>query len=250
MEESIIYDCRWSDALDAKFVRDFRNMCSTVFNYDFTDYEFNRKFIDNPYGKSVLVVVYLDGKPCAARALWRNDINGKESYQPGDTCVLEICRGKGIFPEMTRRAIAMLPKDAIIYNFPNQNSVKGYLNMGWSLLHDYHMNLFTTYKTYKKEHPYAMDDEFADWWIKGRQLLYIKRDGYYFLIAKHSRRFCYRVIAEVSEKTATQFPRKRLGIMFYLGDKVCWYNKRFASNHVVTKNPEIGYIPTWKIDAV
>ena len=92
MEENIVYDCRWSGELDDKFIDDFRSMCSTVFNYDFTIGEFNRKFVDNIYGKSLLVVVYVNGKPCAARALWRNDINGKEAYQPGDACVLDICR--------------------------------------------------------------------------------------------------------------------------------------------------------------
>lgn len=250
MDSIIEYDCRWSDNLDRKFIQDFREMCSTVFKYDFTEAEFSRKFINNIYGRSVLVVVYIDGKPCAARALWRNDINGQEAYQPGDTCVLEVCRGKGIFPEMTKRAISMIPEDAIIYNFPNQNSYRGYLKMGWTLIHDYHMNLFTTYHKYNQEHPYAMDDDFAEWWIEGRNLRHIRRGNHYFIVAKHSRRFCYRIVAEVSGRIAMKFPKQRFGIFFYLGDKVHWYNKRFASNHVVTKNPEIGYIPTWKIDAV
>ena len=250
MEESIVYDCRWTNDLDAKFIEDFRVMCSTVFNYDFTFEEFKRKFLDNIYGNSLLVVVYMDGKPCAARALWRNDIDGKEAYQPGDTCVLGICRGKGIFSQMTRKAIAMLPEDAIIYNFPNQNSFPGYMKMGWTLLHDYHQKLLTSYKSFAEEHPQKMDDRYADWWIRGRALMYTKCDGHFFLISKERRPFCYRVIAEVGERVAVQFPYRRLGLFFYKSKDITWYNKRFAASHVVTRNPEIGYIPTWKIDAL
>lgn len=250
MEESIVYDCRWSSKLDEKFVKDFRFVCSTVFNYDFTIEVFNRKFLKNIYGDSLLVVVYIDGKPCAARALWRNDIDGNEAYQPGDTCVLDLCRGKGIFSEMTRRAIAKLPKDAIIYNFPNQNSFHGYIKMGWSLLHDYHQKLLISYKSYFDEHPKMMDNKYANWWVKGRDFMYTKCDGHYFLICKEKRPFCYRVIAEVEKQIALQFPHRRFGLFFYKSKDITWYNKRFAASHVVTKNPEIGYIPTWKIDAL
>ena len=225
-------------------------MCSTVFNYDFTIGEFKRKFVDNIYGKSLIVVVYMNGKPCAARALWRNDINGREAYQPGDACVLEICRGKGIFSQMTRKAISMLPEDAIIYSFPNQYSFPGHLKIGMSLLHDYHQKLLTSAKSYREEHPQMMDDRYAEWWIKGRELMYTRCGGHYFLVCKDTRPCCYRVVAEVSKHIARQFPHCRVGLFFYKSKDTTWYNKRFATNHVVTRNPEIGYIPTWKIDAI
>lgn len=250
MEEEIIYDCRWSSKLDEKFIGDFRAMCSTVFKYDFTFEEFKRKYLDNIYGDSLLVVVYMDSKPCAARALWRNDIDGKEAYQPGDTCVLDVCRGKGIFSQMTRKAISMVPENAIIYNFPNQNSYPGYMKMGWTLLQDYHQKLLTSYKRFAEEHPQMMDKGYADWWVRGRHLMYTKCGGHYFLIGKESRPFCYRVIAEVEKDVAMQFPHRKFGLFFYKSKDLTWYNKHFASSHVVTRNPEIGHIPTWKIDAL
>ena len=250
MEESIFYNCRWSNSLDEKFIEDFRTMCSTVFNYNFTFEEFRRKFLDNIYGESLLIVVYIDGKPCAARALWRNDINGFVSYQLGDACVLDSCRGKGIFSQMTIKAVAMLPKNALIYSFPNHYSFPGHLKMGMLLLHDYHQKLLTSYKNFVLEHPQMMDDKYFSWWIKGRNLMYTKCDGHYFLICKDNRPFCYRVIAEVSKKNAQQFPYRRLGLFFYKSKDITWYNKRFAASHVVTRNPEIGYIPIWKIDAL
>lgn len=248
--ENIIYDIRWSNAVDEKFSRDFRHVCSTVFCNDFSQELFNRKFIQNIYGPSVLVVVYIDDVPSAARALWRNDIDGKEAYQPGDTCVMENCRGKGVFSIMTKKSIAFLPESAIIYNFPNPNSYPGYLKMGWKLLHDYNMRLLTSYKGYAKEHPVMMDDDYANWWIVGRKLTYIKRFGRYFLLQKDHRPLCYRILSEVSEQTAKKFAQTRFGFFFYKSETTTWYNKRFALSHVVTRNSELNYIPTWKIDAV
>lgn len=248
--ENIVYDIRWSNAVDEKFSQDFRHVCSTVFSNDFSQELFDRKFIQNIYGSSVLVVVYIDDVPSAARALWRNDIDGKEAYQPGDTCVMENCRGKGVFSIMTKKSIAFLPDSAIIYNFPNPNSYPGYIKMGWKLLHDYNVCLLTSYDEYKKDHPVMMDANYANWWVKGRNLTYTKRFGHWFLLQKDHRPLCYRILAEVDEQTAKMFPHTRCGLFFYKSEKQTWYNKRFALAHVVTRNPEIGYIPTWKIDAV
>lgn len=250
MENEIIYDIRWSDTVDEKFISDYRYVCSTVFKCDFTRGQFDKKFIKNIYGPSVLVVVYIDDVPSAARALWRNDIEGEEAYQPGDTCVLENCRGKGVFSNMTKKAIASLPKSAIIYNFPNPSSFPGYIKMGWTLVHDYSMSLLTNYSMYKKDHPIMMDKAYADWWIKGRNLYYTKRSGHYFLMHKDHRPFCYRILAEAEEDIAKQFRHIHFGLFFYKSIKCPWYSRRLALAHVVSKNANIKYIPIWKIDAV
>lgn len=249
MDSNIVYDCRWSDALDENFISDYLSVQQEVFNCG-TREEFELQFEKNIYGRSVVVVVYVDEKPAAARALWRNDVSGRESYQPGSTCVLPVCRGKGIFSEMTKRAMAMLPDNAIIYNFPNPNSYPGYIKMGWKLLHDYNVCLLTCYDEYKKEHPVMMSSDYANWWVKGRNLTYTKCFGHYFLLQKDHRPLCYRILAEVEEQTAKMFPHTRCGLFFYKSEKQTWYNKRFALGHVVTRNPELGYIPTWKIDAI
>lgn len=248
--ESIVYDIRWSNQLDEEFVKDFCLVCSTVFQNVYSVEYFNRKFIKNIYGPSVLTVVYVDDEPSAARALWRNDVNGKESYQPGDTCVMDNCRGKGIFSEMTNKSMALLPNDTIVYNFPNHSSYPGYIKMGWKLLYNYNLCLLTCYKTYAAEHPLIMDVEYAKWWVLGRNLTYTKRGTHWFLLQKDCRYFCYRILAEVDENIAKQFPYTKLGLFFYKSKKHTWYNKYFSPAHVVTRNPEIGYIPNWKIDAI
>lgn len=252
MEESIIYDCRWSSRMDEKFIEDFRTMCSTVFNYDFTFEEFKRKFLDNIYGDSLLVVVYIDGQPCAARALWRNDINGKEAYQPGDTCVLDVCRGKGIFSQMTRKAISMIPARAIIYNFPNHNSFHGYIKLGWRSIRENRLLLLTSYKEFKSLNPLNIDKRYFEWWIKGRQdIKYIKRFGKYFLIKKYPRPMSWKILSEVDEEIAKQMPKLKVpALIFYLGTKETFYNKWFATGHVVAKTRDDVIIPSWKIDAI
>lgn len=250
MENNIVYDCRWSDAVDEKFITDFNFVQDNVFAGEHTEAQFLHQYINNPYGQSVIAVVYIDGKPSAARALWRNDIYGKAAYQPGRTAVLAVCRGKGIFTEMTKRSIAMLPKEAIIYNFPNNNSYPGYIKMGWTLLHDYSLRILCSYKAFHKEHPIKIDNEYARWWIKGRDLFYTKRGGHYFIMHKFNKPLCYRILGEVDKEVAQWFPHVTCGLFFYKSKKITWYNKRFGKSHVVTRNPEIGYIPTWKIDAV
>lgn len=247
--KEIIYDCRWSDACDEQFIADYLYIQNKIFGVA-TRNEFHRQFEQNIYGRSVIEVVYINRKPAAARALWRNDVYGLEAYQPGSTCVIESYRGNGLFKEMTRRAINMLPTNAIVYNFPNHNSFSGYIKMGWTHLHDYGLRILTLPKAYRKEHPVMMDEAYADWWVVGRDICYTKRFGHYFLIRKDHRPLCYRIVAEVKKNIAEHFVHIKFGLFFYQSECTTWYNKRFAKTHVVTRNPELGYIPIWKIDAI
>lgn len=245
----ILYDIRWTDELDEKFISDFLFVQNEVFHCGSRE-EFKCQFEENIYGRSVVVVVYLDGEPVAARALWRNDIDGKEAYQPGSTCVLPICRGKGIFKEMTMQAISKLPSPAIIYNFPNYSSFPGYMKMGWNLVCDYRARLYISYKAYHQEHSMIADKDYVNWWFVGKKLKFVKRGSHYFLVQKDHRPLCWHILAEVDKESALKFPKMVAGILFYKSAKVTWYNKKLGASHVVCKNRDQEYIPTWKIDAV
>lgn len=251
MSTEIIYDCRWSDGVDEKFIEDFVATENEVFKNGYTKELFNKKYIDNIYGNSVVEVVYIDGVPSAARGLWRNDIDGKESYQPGDTCVTEACRGKGVFTEMTKRSIAMLPEDALIYNFPNQNSYPGYMKMGWHLVKEYGFALFNK-KKYFEEHPVKMDKQYADWWLPADDgLMYMNKGNDYFLARKMGKPLCYRVVACVEKETAEKFPKADFGVFFYRSERKSFYNSKLGLPiHVVSKDENIKYIPVWKIDVL
>ena len=246
----IIYDCRWTTELDEKFISDFCKVEHAVFHNNYSKERINCKYFQNIYGPSVLEVVYIDGEASAARALWRNDIEGREAYQPGDTCVMENCRGKGVFSEMTKRSIELLPKDVIIYNFPNHLSYPGYMKMGWSLLHEYGIRLFTP-KRYFAEHPIKMDNEYANWRVlENKCFTYLKKGGHYFLVKPDRRPLMKHVVACINEEVAKAFPKSSVGLFFYPSEKETFYNRWFMKSHVVCRNSDLQYIPTWKIDAL
>lgn len=252
MPETIRIDCRYSSEVDEKFISDFMAVENAVFGDYYSRTLFTHKFQDNIYGDSIIAVVYqADNKPIAARALWRNDIDGTPAYQPGDTCVLPEARGKGIFSDMTRKAVAMLPKNSIVYNFPNQNSFPGYIKLGWTEKHQYRMVLLSN-KKYAKEHPGEIDSEYFDWWIKNNpKIRYIKRGNALYAVKPYPRRFCFSVIGKIKREDAAKIkPLRKPGLIFFKSARRTWYNRAFAVGHAVSTCSALNYIPAWKIDAL
>lgn len=246
----IVYDCRWSDSIDEKFINDFIKIQNAVFGGGYTKKLFIKKYVENIYGKSVVEVVYLDGEPVAARGLWRNDIFGTSSYQPGDTCVTEVCRGKGIFTEMTKKSLEFLSDGDVIYNFPNQNSYPGYIKMGWHLVKEYGFILFKSAKKYLKEHPIKMDKEYADWWLKDADCFSYFKSGKEYFLVRPLRKFGYKICACVPKEVALNFKRKPFGICFYRSEKKTFYNKKMGLPIRVVSKQNIDYIPLWKMDVI
>lgn len=251
MSEKFKYDCRWSESTDEKFINDFVSVENAVFNCGYTKELFDKKFKKNIFGSSVTVVVYLEDKPVAARALWRNDVNDKEAYQPCDTCVLSDCRGMGVFTQMTKKAVEFIGRDVILYNFPNANSRPGYLKMGWHIGSVYSPALLKSVSSYKAEHPVMMDDEYADWWLnRNENYVFIRKKNECFLLRSMNKPKCYLVVSIVSEATAKHYPEINNGIVFYRSSKKTWYNKSLPDLFIVTTADNDAYIPTWKMDVI
>lgn len=250
MLQELRYDCRWSEKADDKFIDDYNLVQNTVFQNGYNKELFKKKFLENIYGPSIIIVVYSDEKPIAARAFWRNDIDGIEAYQPGDVCVFEECRGKGVFTEMTKKAFAMLPEDAITYTFPNSNSFPAHLKMGNKLVASYYPRLFS-HKKYQKEHTLKLDKDYAEWWFSAsKRIKHIKRNGSYYLVIDYGLPFMYIVLAEVEKEVAKKFPKSCIGIYFYRSTKTSFYNKNKRPLHIVCKDENVAYIPTWKVDSL
>lgn len=250
MSAELIYDCRWSNETDDKFISDYNQVQNTVFQNGYNKELFKKKYLENIYGPSIIIVVYGNDKPIAARAFWRNDIDGTEAYQPGDVCVLEECRGKGVFTEMTKKAFSMLEKEAIIYTYPNPNSFPAHLKMGNKLVASYYPRLFS-HNRYQKEHTLKLDKDYADWWFSASdRIKYIKRNGCYYLVIKYGLPFMHIVLAEVEKGTAKKFPKSCMGIYFYRSTKTSFYNKNKRPMHIVCKDDKVTYIPTWKVDSL
>ena len=242
------YDLRWSDDLDEKFISDFLLVQNTVF-HNGTRAEFERQFERNIYGWSVLVVVYSDGRPVAARALWRNDVGGREAYQPGSSCVIPEYRGRGIFTEMTERAIRLLPEESLIYNFPNDNSYSAYMKMGWHLVRKYKARPYLSYSAFLIEHPVRIDGQYAQCWLMVKKVYHTCIGGHYFMIKPDRRPLCYHILAETERSVAEKFP-KRCGLLFYLSSRPAWYDGRLGVTRLVSINQGDTRIPTWKIDCI
>lgn len=251
MQNNIHYDCRWSNEVDDNFIKDYCTVQNAVFKNSYSKELFLKKFTANIYGQSIIIVVYDKNKPIGARTLWRNDINNKEAYQPGDVCVLNEYRGKGIFTEMTKKAFSMLQNDAVIYTFPNSNSFPAHIKMGNKLIASYYPSLFTN-KRYKKEHSLLLDKEYVDWWFASRDdIKHIKRGEYFYLVMPYVLPMMYMVIAEVEKELAMKYKKCHWGIFFYRSTKTSFYNKNKRPLHVVCKaTSKIDYIPTWKVDSL
>lgn len=111
-----------------------------VYRKSFTIDWWNWKYNQNPMGESIILVAEDYGKIVGLRSLWKYDLmyrsNLLKAYQPVDTVVHEEYRGQGLFTKLTIAAINEAKHyDAdLLFNYPNQNSLPGYLKLGWYLL--------------------------------------------------------------------------------------------------------------------
>ena len=98
---------------------------------------FTWKHVDNPAGRSPVLVAEADGRLLGVRALlrWRL-VRGDEVVdvvRPVDTATHPDARGRGLFTRLTTDAIARetAAGTAFVFNTPNGQSRPGYLKMGW-----------------------------------------------------------------------------------------------------------------------
>ena len=252
MTEEIVYDCRLSSDVDDKFIADYISVANAVFHGNFVRDEFDNMYLRNIYGDSVIVVVYINGTPSAVRALWRNDIEGREAYQLCNVCVLETYRGRGIITGMTKRAMSMVNSGALFYSYPNTKAYPIYLSKGWKLIKSYYLRLLISNRKYREEHPFDADTRYVDWCIKYKPgTYYIKRGSAYYLVCKHPRPLCYEVFSRVSRSDALKFKKlSNIAFVFYNTTEKTWYNKSFVPLHVMANTDDVHYLPVWKMDSL
>lgn len=253
MEKQYTIKAIYSNEADEKFINDFCFACNTAFGDGAMPKEtFEKKFLANIYGPSIVCVCYdEEGNTAGARALWRNDIEGKVAYQPCDTCVLKEHRRQGLFEKMTFEALAMTEEGAIIYNYPNENSRRLYLKLGWELYGELKPRFYKK-KAYALEHPEMMSDEYYNWWIlgaRGTENKYRKVGKKYFWVKDYGR-FMQSIVAEISEKTALTMKKASRKPLLYWSEKHTWYSKKKESRFIVHKGNDKVKIPTWKMDVI
>jgi GNAT superfamily N-acetyltransferase len=97
---------------------------------------FRWKHLENPAGRSFMLVAELDGQIVGFRAFmrWRFVAGGStlRAVRAVDTATHPDHQGKGVFSTLTLRALEDLRRDTdLVFNTPNAISLQGYLKMGW-----------------------------------------------------------------------------------------------------------------------
>src|SRR5207247_2560043 len=97
---------------------------------------FRWKHVDNPFGRSFMLVAEAEERILGLRAFmrWRFAAGGREvgAVRAVDTATHPDFQGRGIFSLLTRAALDSLPADVgFVFNTPNEKSGPGYLKMGW-----------------------------------------------------------------------------------------------------------------------
>ena len=184
--------CEWSGEITDEHAQDFCDVCNAVFSDHFDLDYIRRKYEANIYGKSFIAVLYKDGVPVAAEGAWRNDIDGRPSFQICDTATLPAMRKRGYNTAIAKTIISQARQafpNGQIYRFSGPMShhmsellgfarTNLYLNMSCRASEDFLANV-----------P-VIDDAYADTFLnhkKGVHLLRINTywgGGHYFLAKK------------------------------------------------------------------
>lgn len=246
--DSIQFKLYWTNQLDDSSKHDFIEVHRKVFNSSFDEETFIRKYFDNIYGDSIIVLSYIENQCIAARAFWRNDINGIKAFQPCDTAVLSEHRGKGLFKKMNLKALEAIDEDTLVYNFPNENSYSGYLKMGWKEKDKKRYKIFN----WSKDPVDRIDRKYLAWLLgdknnKSRTSLYrfsIKDKTY---LLKKQRFNIYFVMGGIDKEDALNLNIPKFPICFnysvkgYLGRGLVTVTRN-GSNSID--------IPVYKIDTL
>lgn len=241
----------WTNEITTAEIEDFRNVVNTVFGDFCTEEYFRVKYLENIYGPSLLIIVYMDGKPIGANSLWRNDICGREAYYSAETSVIQSANSIGVFASMimTMSKLISKRKGIPLYTFPNSNSFPGFQKSKWNIR--WKRKVLFVPGISSNNQLQHIDRDYALWWlIQRKAVCYIKRFGHYYLIKAFGRRGC--VLGMVDKDTALHFPKlgNKYIFLFCYSDKETFYNRNKRPIPIVYCNVTDLYIPYWKRDAI
>lgn len=95
------------------------------------------KHVDNPFGKSLVLLALEDNQVIGVRAFmrwkWQRGSKVYSAFRAVDTATHPKHQGKGIFKKLTLKALEIGEErgDHFVFNTPNSQSKPGYLKMGW-----------------------------------------------------------------------------------------------------------------------
>lgn len=249
--DNLDYYMYMSDEVTNDKKTDFLSVVNTVFGCREDIAGFDKKYKNNIYGSSIIVVVYDKDKPVAARAMWRNDVEGMPAYQPCDTAVCSEYRGRGIFGHMTDMALESA-NGFLIYNYPNNNSRPLYKRRGWQVYREYYLNLMLSNAAYDRYNGEMVDEKYLNWWFEGRSNVFkLKRFGQCYLV-RQRKKGIYIIIGRISADVFKNSPMDKVkwGVVFYRSTKKPIY--KTSSVYTLYKNDGCAEvkIPLHKMDAI
>jgi GNAT superfamily N-acetyltransferase len=100
---------------------------------------FRWKHLQNPFGRSLILVGETDGRIVGLRAFlrWRFQAADRivEAVRAVDTATHPDYQGRGVFSRLTHEAIELVCEQAdLVFNTPNEKSLPGYLKLGWEMV--------------------------------------------------------------------------------------------------------------------
>lgn len=132
----------------------------------------NYKHVNNPFGKSIVLVAEENNKIIGLRAFmrWQWTCNAKiyNTFRAVDTATHPEHQGKGVFKKLTLKAVELAKKegDHFVFNTPNDQSRPGYLKMGWEVVDNIVVSLQPGYGSFwklkSKEFSYKVDIQAND----------------------------------------------------------------------------------------
>lgn len=249
--KDIEYRAVKSKTFEDSFISDYLVVLNDAFHSNQNSSFFERKYFNNVYGPSILVIAYCDSVPVGADALWRNDIDGHIAYQSADTCVREGYRGLGIFKGLVSKKLSLVEDGSLVYGFPNANSYHGFIKMGWTASTEYRPCLFTSINEYKKEHRNVIDNDYAHYWFAGKPGYGLIRKGdSLLLVSKRGGLPVYVIVGEVNPEMSSEFGFVPPAcILLYKSVKRRWYNKSRVPTRIITYQNKFT-VPVWKMDSI
>lgn len=192
------------------------------------------KYEENPYiSHPAVFVAKADGRVVGARPFMVFRLRTGErtviALQPADTMVHPDYRGRGVFTEMTKRAIGYYEshEPELCFNFPNDMSWPGYRKLGWRAV-----DTRTTF--YRIQNPAALGSLKVDRDIGqtvGRLARLPVRAYYEFQSrsARTSDEFAVERRADLPVETLVDLYRQRVPSRIHAQRDEAFYRWRFAS---------------------
>ena len=249
--DEIRFECRWSRDLTPSFVDDFCYVLNETWKGHISPQKIKSRYVDNYFGESLLIVAYVDGVAAGTQAFWRNDINGRESYQSGDSAVLAMYQGRGIFKTMLKKGMAMLSQDALLYGWPNMNSKPAFLSTGWDVLRKGKRLFFSSFGIIKHDNLSLIDYDYAKWYLKSRKnhIFSIKHKKNCYLVILTRHRWLVQLLGICDDKTASLFENlNNHPLMLYYKPSELIEDSKMGQ--IVVMHHKGERIPVWKCDAI